>query len=95
MSVEISLPADEAVVFVLYDKDRNKILLERRGSKCHYAGELIFPGGRINHDESESADDALLREVREELGIELTDFELMYPGVEIIRVNLRVDVAQY
>ena len=46
------------------------VLLARRGPGRKHAGKWEFPGGRIEEGESPQA--ALVRELREELGIEAT-----------------------
>lgn len=61
-----------AVVFMFIDSDQN-VLEELRPANSQYPEEWICPGGRIEPDES--ALDALLREVREELGVKLIKFE--------------------
>ena len=68
-------------VHLLIIKD-GKILLQRRGNPNKYAyGMLAMPAGHL--EEGESADEALVREIKEELGIELTDFEL----VQVMNLN--------
>jgi 8-oxo-dGTP diphosphatase len=64
--------ADRTVVRVvaaaLYDADGRVLIAERPAGK-HMAGRWEFPGGKIEPGESEQQ--ALARELREELGIEL------------------------
>lgn len=43
---------------------------------CNYAGVYMLPGGKIDNSENEL--DALKREIKEELGIELLDDNLNY-----------------
>ena len=45
----------------------NKILIGRRGSNVPYSGFYEFPGGKI--EENETPEEALKREINEELGI--------------------------
>ncbi len=47
--------------------DKNEILLAQRPKGRHMEGMWEFPGGKI--EQSESAEDALIRELYEELGI--------------------------
>lgn len=56
------------VAAALYDRDGNILIAERPAGK-HMAGRWEFPGGKVNAGESEA--DALSRELREELGIEV------------------------
>jgi 8-oxo-dGTP pyrophosphatase MutT (NUDIX family) len=57
-----------AVIAVLRKDDR--VLVIRRGVKVISPGWWTFPGGRIEPGESEQ--DALVREMREELAVEVT-----------------------
>jgi 8-oxo-dGTP diphosphatase len=49
-----------------------RVLLARRPAGKHLAGLWEFPGGKV--EPGESPDAALVREVREELGVELARF---------------------
>jgi len=51
------------------DRDRRVLIAERPAGK-HMAGRWEFPGGKVAAGESESA--ALVRELREELGVAVT-----------------------
>ena len=61
-------PALLVVAAALYDRDGRLLIAERPAGK-HMAGRWEFPGGKVNAGESEA--DALTRELREELGIEV------------------------
>jgi 8-oxo-dGTP diphosphatase len=50
-------------------RDRRVLIAERPAGK-HMAGRWEFPGGKVNQGETESA--ALVRELREELGVAVT-----------------------
>lgn len=55
-------------VLVVVDPDSTSLLMTKRASHMrHHAGEVCFPGGRI--EDGESTLDAALREVREELAL--------------------------
>jgi 8-oxo-dGTP diphosphatase len=58
----------EVAVAVLRDRD-GRILLCRRPSAARYGGRWEFPGGKI--ETGESPLDALRRELREELGVDV------------------------
>jgi 8-oxo-dGTP diphosphatase len=49
---------------------QNKILVAKRSAKMSQAGLWEFPGGKVEN--SESKEDCLKREIREELGIEIS-----------------------
>jgi len=63
----MSAPVDVAVA-VLIRSDGSALLARRPGSKV-YAGYWEFPGGKV--EPGEDVADALRREIREELGIEI------------------------
>ncbi len=50
-------------------RDGDRFLLTQRPAGSHFAGWWEFPGGKI--EPGETAEDALARECREELGIEV------------------------
>lgn len=51
----------------------DKVLIAKRADHLHQGGKWEFPGGKIEQDES--TEDALCRELNEELGIRPTRFE--------------------
>jgi len=57
------------VAAALYDA-HGRVLIAQRPTGKHMAGRWEFPGGKVNSGESERM--ALVRELREELGIEVT-----------------------
>lgn len=63
------------VIFVLV-KD-NKILVEKRPVEGFAKHQYLLPGGAINPEELENLEQALKREMIEELGVTPTKFELL------------------
>ncbi|WHI52259.1 8-oxo-dGTP diphosphatase MutT [Microbulbifer sp. MLAF003] len=59
-------------------RDDGKILIARRPDHLHMGGRWEFPGGKV--EEGESVQQALSRELREEVAIEITE---LTPLVEI------------
>ena len=57
------------VAAALYHRDGRILIAERPAGK-HMAGRWEFPGGKVASGESEA--DALVRELREELGVDVT-----------------------
>lgn len=55
-----------------------KILAARRSQDTHLAGKWEFPGGKVDDGESEEA--CIVREIREELGIEIRPTRRMVPS---------------
>ena len=56
------------VVAAIIRRD-NRILITRRPPQSHLAGLWEFPGGKV--EAGESLESALVREIREELGVEI------------------------
>jgi len=68
-------PRLRVVAAALFDAERRVLIAERPAGK-HMAGWWEFPGGKVASDESDSQ--ALVRELREELGIDAhPDAEIM------------------
>jgi len=57
------------VVAAVIEQD-GKFLVARRLSGTHLAGYWEFPGGKVQRDETN--EQALVREIKEELGVEIT-----------------------
>jgi 8-oxo-dGTP diphosphatase len=57
------------VAAALYDQ-AGRVLIAQRPAGRHMAGRWEFPGGKVGRNETESA--ALARELREELGVDVT-----------------------
>lgn len=55
-------------VAVIINSDE-KILIAKRHEHLHQGGKWEFPGGKI--EENESTKDALIREIKEEVGLEV------------------------
>ncbi|OCH14081.1 8-oxo-dGTP diphosphatase MutT [Aliivibrio sp. 1S128] len=64
------------VAAVILNLKKDKIFITKRPDKAHKGGFWEFPGGKV--EEGESAEQAIIRELNEEVGIlstELTIFE--------------------
>lgn len=72
-----------AVGVVIYD-DENNVLFEVRAKEPR-KGFLCLPGGFVDFDES--AEEALVRECREELGLNISDFKFLctYPNTYVYK----------
>jgi 8-oxo-dGTP diphosphatase len=79
---------DITVVAAVIRDRAGRVLLAQRPDHKHMGGLWEFPGGKIHHGESPAA--ALLRELREELGVEASvDAPLTFavheePGLRIL-----------
>ena len=79
-------------VGLVFDPDR-KILIGQRTKSDAYEGKWEFPGGKI--ELSETADEALIRELREEIGISVSQtvhfmtFKYDYPDRKVL-LNFRL-----
>jgi 8-oxo-dGTP diphosphatase len=67
MGTVLEKPRLRVAAAALFDLDGRVLLAERPAGK-HMAGWWEFPGGKVGEGESDA--DALMRELREELGIE-------------------------
>ena len=71
----LSKPRLRVVAAALFDAERRVLIAERPAGK-HMAGWWEFPGGKVDGRESDA--EALVRELREELGVEVrADFAVM------------------
>ena len=59
------------VVSIALINNENKILLSKRPEKKHLSGFWEFPGGKV--EEGETPEKALIREVKEELNIDINN----------------------
>lgn len=57
-------------IYLIIKNERKQILLQRRQGTKLWPGFLALPAGHI--DEGENAYDAIIREAKEELGIEIS-----------------------
>jgi 8-oxo-dGTP diphosphatase len=75
-----------------------RVLLTRRAEGQHLAGIWEFPGGKLEH--GESPEEALVRECREECGIEVEIDEILdvthhrYPEKEVLILFYRCELRR-
>jgi 8-oxo-dGTP diphosphatase len=77
--IKLRTPARILVVAAALYDEAGRILIAQRPAGKHMAGRWEFPGGKVARGEDEGA--ALVRELREELGIEVTSAE---PGMRLV-----------
>ncbi|WLG25993.1 (deoxy)nucleoside triphosphate pyrophosphohydrolase [Pseudomonas lurida] len=78
-----------------------KILITRRAPGQNLEGLWEFPGGKLEHEESPQ--ECIIRELREELGVEsvagevLTTTTYSYPGgeIELIAISVELQSTQF
>jgi 8-oxo-dGTP pyrophosphatase MutT (NUDIX family) len=63
------IPAAVLVAIVLREKNMGILLTQRSSQLKHHAGQIAFPGGKIEQSDK-SPEDAAVRETAEEIGIE-------------------------
>lgn len=71
----------KAVVYIFYDKNKDKFLVETRTKEQFLAGEKLFPGGKVNTNELNDYSKTLIREVKEELGVLVTNYQKLKPSI--------------
>lgn len=64
----------QAVVFILLNSG-SQVLMEKRDDLRTYASHFVYPGGTVEPDEYADPAKAVIREVREELGVEVLGTE--------------------
>ncbi len=67
----MSAPATLLVVAGALCDTRGRVLIAQRAKDKHMAGRWEFPGGKVGVHEAEDA--ALIRELREELGVQVRE----------------------
>jgi 8-oxo-dGTP pyrophosphatase MutT (NUDIX family) len=65
-----------AVLIVIYGPEPSVIMTERPKTMDHHAGEISFPGGRWEEDDSDLLATAI-RETREEIGVEISNTQVI------------------
>lgn len=68
----------QVVALALKNKTTGQYLFARRGPQQSGAGEWEFPGGKV--EEGETQQQALIREIKEELNFDLMGMELILVG---------------
>ena len=95
----LSVEGQELMIIVaaaLIEK-KGRMLLTLRPPGTHLAGHWEFPGGKLESGESPAA--CLVREIREELGVEVRDpcpltfAHYLYPGREVLILLYRCSIA--
>lgn len=76
--VSMTTKPTEVVVAVAFDKDGRFLMTSRPEGKV-YAGYWEFPGGKV--EAGETLEEALVREMKEELGVQVTDCRGVYSTV--------------
>lgn len=64
----------KVAVAVIVD-DKQRILITQRPLHATHGGSWEFPGGKLEPEEL--AEDALIRELKEEVGIEVNEYQLL------------------
>lgn len=69
----------KAVVYIFYDRNTDKFLVENRTKDQFLAGEKLFPGGKVELDEMNDLSKTLTREAKEELGVDIIEYKELNP----------------
>jgi len=77
------------VAAIIFNK-KNELLITQRKPGSHYGGYWELPGGRVENDESDQ--EALIREIREELEVNIMVKKLFWRDIfkyEIKSIDIR------
>ena len=75
-------------------KKQNYVLIVKRSMADEFGhGEWEFPGGRV--EISETPVDALVREIREEIGVEIKEAQLAYVSSFFLKPDLKCFAINY
>jgi 8-oxo-dGTP diphosphatase len=67
-------PVEEVAVAIVFDK-KQRVLITRRPLHAAHGGLWEFPGGKLETNELPAQ--ALIREIREEVGIDILDYRFL------------------
>lgn len=62
------------VAAIIFNSDKSQVFITKRPDHVHKGGFWEFPGGKV--EEGESIEDAMNRELNEEIGIEIVEQSL-------------------
>lgn len=65
---------------VIFNSERTAVLIGQRAQNTNYPGKYEFPGGKI--EEGETPEEAITREILEELGLEVEPGEILHTAFE-------------
>jgi 8-oxo-dGTP pyrophosphatase MutT (NUDIX family) len=98
-ALQLRLPMRDArpaaVLCALYEEDGDTfVILTRRSSRLRsHTGEVSFPGGRLDRDESPMA--AALREADEEVGLDPSDVEVIGELTSLATMSSRASISPF
>lgn len=64
----------QTVVFIFHKPESESVLVERRLSSSSFSNQLLYPAGAVEFIEENNIENALKRELAEELGVTPLDF---------------------
>lgn len=64
----------QTISIAIVQNEQKQLLISRRQQGKHLAGKWEFPGGKV--EQGESLESAMLRELKEEVGLSATQFTL-------------------
>lgn len=66
--------SEQIISIAIVQNEHKKLLISRRQKGQHLAGKWEFPGGKV--DQGEAIEIAMLRELKEEVGLTATQYNL-------------------
>lgn len=64
------------VAAIIFDAQKENILISQRHQDAHQGGLWEFPGGKV--EQGETAQQALQREIKEEINLDVSEIELFH-----------------
>lgn len=81
------MKVNQVAVGVIRDKCGNFCITKRKSGK-HLEGYWEFPGGKVEQDES--VENALIRELKEEVGISVRQYKL----IDVIKFDYEIKIVE-
>jgi 8-oxo-dGTP pyrophosphatase MutT (NUDIX family) len=84
-----------SVLVVIYGRDEPHVIMTEKPKYLKFhAGEISFPGGKYEKDDSDLLDTAI-RETREEIGLEISRYQVIGQLESVVTLNSRFKIMPF